>query len=85
MGRWSKPGQKDRDCLVCGASFLSHGPGNRRCPRCARLLADGHMPRFVITTVRRMGSDAFLPDVSERGQFIRSHGDESIIQREMER
>ena len=30
---------KHRTCLMCNKSFLSQGPGNRRCKRCCHLLA----------------------------------------------
>lgn len=31
---------KQRDCLTCGASFLSWGPGNRMCGRCRTASSD---------------------------------------------
>lgn len=30
---------KRRTCLMCGQSFLSQGPSNRRCKRCCHALA----------------------------------------------
>ncbi|HLA38242.1 MAG TPA: hypothetical protein VJZ02_07230 [Candidatus Brocadiales bacterium] len=30
--------RKTRACLMCGRSFKSEGPHNRRCPRCNYLL-----------------------------------------------
>ncbi len=36
--RRSKPQRKKRVCLMCGRSFTSEGPHNRRCGRCNYLL-----------------------------------------------
>lgn len=30
--------RKMRQCLYCDRWFMSSGPGNRRCPRCSKLL-----------------------------------------------
>ncbi len=35
--------KKKRSCLMCGKMFNSSGPGNRRCPKCSRLV-DTHVP-----------------------------------------
>ena len=33
------PQAADRTCLVCGRTFRSEGPWNRRCPACDRAVA----------------------------------------------
>ena len=37
-----KPPTKKRTCLRCGKPFPSHGPGNRICPRCAKINSAVH-------------------------------------------
>ena len=42
--------RKERSCLMCGKMFDSENRGNRRCPKCARLLSrhlndEFYMPR----------------------------------------
>lgn len=35
----NKKGEKERVCLQCGKSFLSAGPGNRKCQACKNLIS----------------------------------------------
>ncbi|MEW6354837.1 MAG: hypothetical protein AB1696_00810 [Planctomycetota bacterium] len=50
--------RKMRRCLSCDRMFMSSGPGNRRCRRCAKELANvtpGRTARCVLTGVRFLG------------------------------
>ena len=44
-GRWEK-----RECLNCGANFMSEGPHNRRCSQCRAM--DDKIPPIVVYEVR---------------------------------
>jgi len=47
-----------RRCLSCDRMFMSSGPGNRRCRRCAKELANvtpGRTVRCTLQSVRFMG------------------------------
>lgn len=41
----------DRRCLMCGKTFISRGPHNRRCPKCNQKIDQAAENTFYMPTV----------------------------------
>jgi tRNA(Ile2) C34 agmatinyltransferase TiaS len=51
--------RRKRSCLMCGRSFKSEGPHNRRCPRCNYLLDHAREGTYYEPTIYSMESRQF--------------------------